>query len=172
MATRSRKPTCAGRCTPSRVCDGGHEIFFMKNRAIVVPEGSLAKFLDECQHLVTYEREDGLYVVEVEVRAVTDENMSSCSSVGCEQVAIRQPALDNRKTEHYPNVVKEVSFVLATEGEAKDGVDDETEDVDIREEGEDEPLVVFTSPVQPTAAEVEEHRVSRTSHSADGAESA
>ena len=130
----------------------------MKNRTVVVPEGSLAKFLDECQHLVTYEREDGLYVVEVEVRAVTDENMSSCSSVGCEQVAIRQPALDDRKTEHYPDFVKEMSSVLATEGEAKDGVDNETEDLNIQED-EVEPLVASTSPVQPTAAEVEEHRV-------------
>ena len=49
--------------------------------------------------------------------------------------------------------------MLATEGEAKDGVDDETEAVNIQEEDEVEPLVVSTSPVQPTAAEVEEHRV-------------
>ena len=60
-----------------KVCDGGHEILFMKNRAVVVPEGSLAKFLDGCQHLVTYEREDGLYVVEVEVSAVPDESLAS-----------------------------------------------------------------------------------------------
>ena len=49
--------------------------------------------------------------------------------------------------------------MLVTEGTADGGVDDAAEDVDIQDEGEVEPLVVSTSPVQPTAAEVEEHRV-------------
>ena len=60
-----------------KVCDGGHEVLFMKGKAVVVPEGSLEQFLGNCAHLATYERENGLYVMEVEVSAVPDETMSS-----------------------------------------------------------------------------------------------
>ena len=60
-----------------RVCDGGHEVLFMKGKAVVVPERSLEQFLGNCAHLATYERENGLYVMEVEVSAIPDEGASS-----------------------------------------------------------------------------------------------
>ena len=60
-----------------KVCDGGHEVLFMKGKAVVVPEGALEQFLGNCAHLATYERENGVYVMEVEVSAVPDETMSS-----------------------------------------------------------------------------------------------
>ena len=59
-----------------KICDGGHEMLFTQNKAIVVPEGALEQFLDRCQHLITYERENGLYVTEAEVSAVPGEDMS------------------------------------------------------------------------------------------------
>ena len=66
-----------------KICDGGHDMLFTKNKAVVVPEGALAKFLESCVHVLTYEREDnGLYVAEMEVSAIPTEDLPSFTRQG------------------------------------------------------------------------------------------
>ena len=60
-----------------KVCDGGHEVLFMKGKAVVVAEGTFEAYLEQAAHLAVYEREEGLYVMEVEVSAIPDEETSS-----------------------------------------------------------------------------------------------
>ena len=65
-----------------KICDGGFNMVFTKNQAVVIPEGMLDDFLKNCQQLVTYERENGLYIAEFEVSAVPAEDMSSFTRHG------------------------------------------------------------------------------------------
>ena len=58
-------------------------MLFTNNKAVVVPEGALAKFLESCVHVPTYEREDnGLYVAEMEVSAIPNEDLPSFTRQG------------------------------------------------------------------------------------------
>ena len=68
-----------------KICDGGHDMLFMKDRAIVVPAGSFEKFINHIQHVLTYEREDGLYVAEMEVSAIPDAETSGFTRQGRSQ---------------------------------------------------------------------------------------
>ena len=66
-----------------KICDGGHDMLFTKDKAVVVPEGALAKFLETCAHVLTYEREpNGLYVAEMEVSAIPKEDLPSFTRQG------------------------------------------------------------------------------------------
>ena len=52
----------------STICDGKKEMLYTDEEAVVVPKGSLSKFLAQCQRLATYPRVGGLYVARVKVR--------------------------------------------------------------------------------------------------------
>ena len=53
----------------STICDGKKEMLYTDEEAVVVPKGSLSKFLAQCQRLATYPRVGGLYVARVKVRS-------------------------------------------------------------------------------------------------------
>ena len=57
-----------------RICDAGHDMIFLKDKAVVVPEGALSKFLKESMYLAVCHREDGLYVADMEARPVTSDD--------------------------------------------------------------------------------------------------
>ena len=56
-----------------RICDAGHDMIFLKDKAVVVPEGALSKFLKDCMCLAVYHREEGLYVADMEATPVPSD---------------------------------------------------------------------------------------------------
>ena len=54
----------------STICDGKKEMLYTDTEAVVVPKGSLSKFLAQCKRLATYPRVGGLYVAKFKVKNV------------------------------------------------------------------------------------------------------
>ena len=52
----------------SKVCDNAKEVLFTKGEAVVIPEGSLSKFLGSIRVSARYKRQGGLYVATVRAR--------------------------------------------------------------------------------------------------------
>jgi hypothetical protein len=52
----------------STICDGKKEMLYTDTEAVVVPKGSLSKFLAQCKRLATYPRVGGLYVAKFKVK--------------------------------------------------------------------------------------------------------
>ncbi len=65
---------CRPLHSTSKTCDGGHEMLYTKHEGIVLPEGALSQFLGllaakGVKPLARYQREGGLYVATMKVRA-------------------------------------------------------------------------------------------------------
>ena len=56
----------------STICDGKKEMLYTDTEAVVVPKGSLSKFLAQCKRLATYPRVGGLYVAKFKVKNPKD----------------------------------------------------------------------------------------------------
>ena len=52
----------------SRACPGGHEVLTTARGAVVVPAGSLSRFLGQVRHIAKYPRRGGLYVAKMRIR--------------------------------------------------------------------------------------------------------
>ena len=50
------------------ICDTKKEVLFTDEEAVVVPKGTLSKFLGAIQRIATYKRKGGLYVAKMKVR--------------------------------------------------------------------------------------------------------
>jgi len=50
------------------ICDTKKEVLFTQNEAVVVPAGSLSRFLGTMKRLAEYKRKGGLYVAKMKVR--------------------------------------------------------------------------------------------------------
>ena len=50
------------------ICDTKKEVLFTDEEAVVVPKGTLSKFLGAMQRIATYKRKGGLYVAKMKVR--------------------------------------------------------------------------------------------------------
>ena len=52
----------------STICDNGHEMLFTKGVGVVVPEGTLSKFLGSIKQVANYPRKGGLYVSKMKAK--------------------------------------------------------------------------------------------------------
>ena len=50
------------------ICDTQKEVLFTDTEAVVVPKGTLSKFLGAIQRVATYKRKGGLYVAKMKIR--------------------------------------------------------------------------------------------------------
>ena len=73
---------CRPLHSTSKICDTGKEVLFTKDGAIVVPAGSLSKYLKHCKQLARYGRRGGLYVTKLKVVPPKSPKPDSKSSFG------------------------------------------------------------------------------------------
>ena len=53
----------------SKACPSGHEVLTTARGAVVVPAGSLSRFLGQVRHIAKYPRRGGLYVAKMKIRS-------------------------------------------------------------------------------------------------------
>jgi len=69
----------------SKVCDTDKEVLFTKHGGVVVPAGSLSRFLGSVQALAKYPRKGGLYVSKMRARNPKGNKKSSFTRPGAKR---------------------------------------------------------------------------------------
>ena len=64
------------------ICDTKKEELFTETEAVVVPAGSLSRFLGTIKRLAEYKRKGGLYVAKMKVRRRIQSNDAKASPFG------------------------------------------------------------------------------------------
>ena len=64
------------------ICDTKKEVLFTESEAVVVPAGSLSRFLGAIKRLAEYKRKGGLYVAKMKVRRRIQSSDAKASPFG------------------------------------------------------------------------------------------
>ena len=68
--------------TASKRCPDGHEVLTTKTCSIVVPDGTLSRYLNSVRHVAKYPRRGGLYVAKMRIRVPKPKAPAKPASFG------------------------------------------------------------------------------------------